>query len=694
MLEQKVEVLNKFGQTIAIFTKDDEEDKLIDPNITLTQNADNILTFSIPENSKKWQEIKDIENIYKVDDHVFSPLFSDSYTHVITEDNQNLIQVKAYERQKLLEKQFVTAWNSKTGFAKIDTFMVVILSKGDLPLKNNDEIVDPTPYALGSAGYVLKGLLHGTGWQVGIVDVDGYFDFETEQLSVYENVLKVQELYGGILIFDSVHQIVHLRDETNYVSYSGYEVIRGKNMKNFEIEIDNALVTKLYVFGEAGLNVASVNDNKIYIENYSYTNETYEGILTDTDIYEPEQLLAWGTRNLLNLCRPRRTMRVGMVDLRLKEGFKNEEFKLNDTVDVIGINEILQFNNNEISIEENSEKLRIIGWDYKVFSPLESTIELGDTTRNTTDIFKKISRSTNAYTSGTIDAELLKNYETGNTVAKDFEIQEEKNITFQTDYEGLDIRVTANKDKIDEDGNLIERLQSNINDLEISTDGLSQTLTKQGGYNLLKNSSAYFDNEFWLGVVKRYSDTEIQNVFFAKNCFLLQDGTISQNIAVPNGSYYVGFKYKKLIPLAECSLTVNNQTIELNSTEFKEEEFTNIEVTDFNIKVSITSDTDDACYVGDIMIVSGAKQNWSANYNEVFTSNIKLGEDLQISSNNADTKFKASVDGIRIINTKSNETVSEFTKVGTYTDELETQKAQIASTIHQRVGSQTWISKI
>ena len=85
----------------------------------------------------------------------------------------------AYERQKLLSRKFVRVWNSETGFEVIDSFMVVILSNGDLPLKNNGTVINPT-YPKGTSGYVLEGLLYGTGWSVGTCDVQGIFDFETE----------------------------------------------------------------------------------------------------------------------------------------------------------------------------------------------------------------------------------------------------------------------------------------------------------------------------------------------------------------------------------------------------------------------------------------------------------------------------------------------------------------------------------
>lgn len=692
--EKKVTVIDKFGKTLAIFTNEDDDtlERIIDPHVTLTQNSDNIFTFSIPLNSEKWEQIKDEENLYIVDGHVYSPHFKDCYTRTVTEDGQNLANVKAYERQKLLQYKYVTAWNSTTGFEKIDEFMVVILSKGNLPLTNAGENVSTT-YPLGSAGYILQGLLWGTGWSVGIVDVEGTFDFETEQLTVYDNVLKVQELYGGILIWDSVNKIVHLRDEINYKSYSGYEIRRGKNLQNFEEVIDNSIITRLCPLGEAGLDIRDVNDGDRYIENYSYSNETYEKIENNPDIHEAEQLLEWGKRKLQELCRPRKTITASFVYLSQKEEFKNEELDLNDSVDVIGIGRTIKYNNDTIEVVEEIEQLRVLSWDYNVFLPETGIIELGDTTKNTTDIFKKISNSTNAYTSGNIDTDLLQNYNTGNTVTQEFEIQREQNITFQTNYEGLDLSIKNVANQVDAEGNRISTVESSINDIKASTDGIEQSLQNQGGNNLLLNSSAFFGNDSWRGVVESYTDTEIQQTFFSKNCFLLQKTTIGQNIAVPNGIYYVGFKYKKLIELATCTFSINENPIDLTELEYTDVDY-QVEVTDHNIKIEMTSDTNDACYVGDIIVVSGAKQKWSPNSNEVFTDNIKIGQYLEIYSNASNTKLKADTDGVRILNSITNESVAEFTDKGTITNEFKSNKSEIAGCLHQQVGEQTWISSL
>ena len=169
-LEEKVEVLDRYENVIAVFKKDDanDEDKMINPIVNLLQNGDCTFSFQISINSKKWQEIQSVENFYRVNGRVFSPKFDGAYIEDLSSSNQNLITVNCYERQNLLQREYVRAWNSETGFENIDDFMVVIVSGGDLPLKNNAVEVNPT-YTIGTAGYILEGLLFNTDWSVGTV---------------------------------------------------------------------------------------------------------------------------------------------------------------------------------------------------------------------------------------------------------------------------------------------------------------------------------------------------------------------------------------------------------------------------------------------------------------------------------------------------------------------------------------------
>lgn len=238
----------------------------------------------------------------------------------------------------------------------------------------------------------------------------------------------------------------------------------------------------------------------------------------------------------------------------------------------------------------------------------------------------------------------------------------------------------------------IDVISKELNETKTTIEGITNTLEKSGGNNLLLNSSGLFENEHWEGTVKATSNSDIQKAFAAKAAFLMQNGSQKQSITVVNGNYYIGFKYKKIIELAECTLKVNATIVDLTSLMLIQEGLF-INVSDNNIMIELISNTNDACILGDIIIAIN-KQEWSANNNEIFTSTVKIGEGLEIIANTKKTKFLANADGIRIANTITNTVTNEFTDEGLKTNSLEASKAQIAGLLIQQVNGQTWISSL
>lgn len=475
--DNQVYVLNKNEQVLAIFNKDDE-DTLINPRIEKKQNSESIFTFTIDIQNPKWEEIKNPENLYLVDGMMFSTNFDGSFTERLSENDETTVEVTAYERQQLLSRKFVRVWNSETGLEKIDTFMVVILSNGNLPLKNDDITIN-TRYPKGSSGYALEGLLYGTGWTVGTCDIYEYengevvkdesdnpvyakFDLETDQTTIYDNILKVQELWGGILVFDSLNKIVHHRNETVYLPYNGYEVKYQKNMQSLEKKYNNKIITKLCPLGEGGLNIKSVNYNDVWLENYSYTNTVLEGIENNPDITDPTQLKRWGERKLQMLCRPSIELDINIALLYQLDGYESEYINLNHIVDVIDYedaylepiyaNGLYPRNNiypNETIYPINKKRkiqLRVVEFSYSVWNKSDATIKLSNITLDSTDIFRKTLIATSSINAGTLNAsKVIAVYKGGQSLeATVFNIDEEK--LNEEDFTGPNIILAINND--------------------------------------------------------------------------------------------------------------------------------------------------------------------------------------------------------------------------------------------------------
>lgn len=304
------------------------------------------------------------------------------------------------------------------GAEVVDNHTFVILPKANTKYKlvidgvtyNDNEVKDARGVIMprGSGGYAMWAALKNSGWKLGICDVIatdfdpnidyGVFNIESDQKSVLYIVQYIQELYGGILDWDSKNKIVNYRGEnsTDYQAYDdgfnrykGYQFREGKNMKDQpKVVYDNDLITKAYLKGYGGLNVKKVNNGKMYVEDYSYTDITYEGYLEQPLIYDTRdeggqrQLLYWGQKEIAKKCRPRKTISIEATDIRTVEGHEHEVFDINEIVRV--------YYHDEQDNTETYEDKRIILWEYNVFAMWDCTVELGDKTQNLSEIFKLI----------------------------------------------------------------------------------------------------------------------------------------------------------------------------------------------------------------------------------------------------------------------------------------------------------------
>lgn len=684
--DDDVYVMDKDENLIAVFDKDDE-DTIINPQVHDLQNSESTFSFSLSLKSQKWQQINNAENLYYTDNKVFSTNFDECFTSDVNENNEDLVSVIAYERQKLLERRYVRAWNSEDGFENVDTFMCVILSKGNLELKNNGELVNST-HLKGTSGYVLDGLLYGTGWTTGVCDVEGEFDFETDQVDIYNNILKVQEIWGGIIVIDSVNKIIEHRDETKFLPYDGFEVRYQKNMQSLEKIYNNKIITELCPLGEGGLNIKSVNGGSEWLTNYTYSSSRLQGIENNADITDPVQLKAWGERKLKDLCKPSKELNVKAILLNQIEGFEHEIIGLNDIVDVIDY----QF------IVGDIEQLRVVEYTHKLWDNSDAEIVLSDITLDSTDIFKKTVSATDTINNGTLTTnkvvDFFKNGQSLNQTLTQIgtTIEQNKSDLIKTDEE-IEATLTNVKTVVDELNHTILSQQEIIENLEITIEGLKNQLTVSGGNNLIRNSVGIFGNEYWEGSVTEYTDTDVQQNNVSKNAIYLQNGSIMQEILrLKNGFYNVSFNYKKLLEAAVCKVKINNNIeIELNNTSWETVE-RELEILDNYFRIEFISDSNNACYISDLILIVGRnKQTWTQNINETTSDTVSIGQGIRVDSDKTNTYTRIDSDGNRTFNKATNEVVMAATDKGVEAENIVARtQAEITGVLQQKVGDQVW----
>lgn len=372
----------------------------IEPSFAYTASSDTvqIITQSLPK--QKVEQVGQNDNPEKT-------IYRTYYGVTIEYPYNNMGEIKsgatctlAYGAEVVDEHTFVI-------LPKADTRYKLTINGTqyeDSAVKDQRGVIMPR----GSGGYAMWAALHDTGWGLGICDVIakdfdpsidyGCFNVEEDMKDVLTNIQNIRSVYGGILVWDSENKLLHYRAENSedyqahtddFNKWKGYVFREGKNITNQPvITYDNDIITKAYLIGYDNLNVRNVNNGKSYIEDYSYTNQVYEGYLSQELIYDTndeggqKQLLYWGRKELKKRCKPRRTFSLEVTDVRTVNGLEHEVFDINDIVKV--------YYHDSHDNTEHVEEQRVILWEYNVFAYWDCQVELGDKTSNLTEIFKLV----------------------------------------------------------------------------------------------------------------------------------------------------------------------------------------------------------------------------------------------------------------------------------------------------------------
>lgn len=348
-------IKNKDGKKTAFLSPKSSGVK--DAYIDTRLNGESTFTFMLPANSEKLDKITPECTIW-AGGKVYNILKDDAIDVVRDEQNKLWSRIMAEERWAELDTDYPESYiNNDPGISTPADLAVIIVSGG------ND--LSGGLYTVGSAAHALYALLQGTGWSLGTVDVVGSRDLESEKLSILANIRKVQETWGGYLVWDSVNKTVSLRSESIWQPYTGYQVRYRKNLKNITRTQSNRLITKLYCFGKDNLDIASVNGGIKYVENNSYTPVAYTGTISYPDIEDANELKSKAEADLSLICKPKYLYRIKHLDLRTLPEYAHEEFALGDMVDL------------RDPLMENTQA-RIIRHKYNLFRPWSCELEIGD----------------------------------------------------------------------------------------------------------------------------------------------------------------------------------------------------------------------------------------------------------------------------------------------------------------------------
>ena len=224
--------------------------------------------------------------------------------------------------------------------------------------------------------------------------------------------------------------------------------------------------------------------------------------------------------------------------------------------------------------------------------------------------------------------------------------------------------------------------QSNVL-IQNATDGLMNTLSQVGGNNLLRNTFFYeYENgllTYWNGpqkVVEKYESE-------SRNALSLQNGTIKQSVSLTNKKYCCSFKYIKLSEVANAKFIINSKEYVLDGNVDTEKRFEIVEdlKTD-SITIEFVCDTDDGFLVYEVMLNEGESASlFTQNTSESISDTVNIGKGVEVLASNIKNKTRMDADGLRGINTETNELTFYQTTDGIYGKEVETESIRSGNLI-------------
>ena len=224
--------------------------------------------------------------------------------------------------------------------------------------------------------------------------------------------------------------------------------------------------------------------------------------------------------------------------------------------------------------------------------------------------------------------------------------------------------------------------QSNVL-MQNATDGLMNTLSQVGGNNLLRNTFFYeYENgllTYWSGpqkVVEKYESK-------SRNALSLQNGTIKQSVNLTNKKYCCSFKYIKLSEVANAKFIINGKEYVLDGSVDSEGSFEIVEdlKTD-SITIEFNCDTNDGFLVYEPMLNEGESASlFTQNTSESISDTVNIGKGVEVLASNIKNKTRMDADGLRGINTETNELTFYQTTDGIYGKEVETESMRSGNLI-------------
>ena len=222
-----------------------------------------------------------------------------------------------------------------------------------------------------SAGNAMEVALAGTGWRIAAVNVSTRRTYQLEACTPLELLRTVQQQHGGDLLFDTKQKQVSLVSVSG--RDSGVMFAYGKGLTESQRVVDTtSLVTRIYAQNADGVTIASVNNGKPYLEDYSFTDELREATYDFEAGVSPFTMLSVTRATLAARCKPSYSYEFTVADLS-HLGHEIDRFDVGDRVTVV---------DDELDIRAAQ---RIVAVEHDIVRPWRSRITLSGKLRELGD---------------------------------------------------------------------------------------------------------------------------------------------------------------------------------------------------------------------------------------------------------------------------------------------------------------------
>lgn len=182
---------------------------------------------------------------------------------------------------------------------------------------------------LKTAHAIINAARPGLEWSVQGAETDTKKrSIEMDGPTALDIVLDVEDLFGYRVRFDNYRRIATIIIPGNAGQTNAYIVDSVNLLKaNFKGKSTD-LYTRLYPIGKDGLRIGSVNRNKDYVENRTYTNEIISKIWVDERYTDAQSLKEDAQAKVDEACKPARSWELDVTDLHKLDAQTWQDLKM------------------------------------------------------------------------------------------------------------------------------------------------------------------------------------------------------------------------------------------------------------------------------------------------------------------------------------------------------------------------------